>query len=765
MLKMYYGVNNAETNGGSYDPLDIDSPNFHAENYLRKIKQEKSLSELMDAENDMAKQIRTLDSEMQTLVYENYNKFISATDTIRNMKRDFRQMETEMEKLTSNMANITQLNSEINDTLKENRQKISKLAGVHSLLKKLQFLFELPAKLQKCLETGAYSTAVSYYMKTKSVLQHYQHMESFSGIERECIAIINEIISKLKQTFHDKNSSAPQLAECVGLLLRLGEPAGLLCDEYLQHSRHKLDEDLQMLFSFLPYSTFYPCTLYLLGTSQHLLIDVLEFIDRGSNGFLSNLSLTIAAYENLFIKQTEITSVKLLSFVEELLNSYFHLVEERLMMDRRSRDNALVVRALDRFYRRLQATINLLPSLDIMTLGKAIIVRVAKARCEHYKLALEEFFMDCLTDARHAISSPKGSIGKSTPVTLNLLDLVNSTASAILNQVKSVLADVQLFTVRDINFSNMSYFSREFSCQDVREVIIVSFLQYISETLRKFCDRSGGPRSGLPPPALLLLLSRLCRDFEQNTAAYVLTLTDEQFVINTKDRKTEVSVFLTAEMGATAQRLLECFVQQSGVSVSRMIRTSVEARDWLRSVEPRQVRAVMRRVVEEITQTDQQVGSLYEEGVRKARSSDSSKRTHPFNQTSVSKQRERSHWGVYAPSSTMDNSLLSNIQKLFSERVDVFGAVEFSKTSIMTGIVKIALKTLLECVRLKTFGKFGLQQLQVDCHYLQLYLWRFVADEHIVHGLLDEVVSSCVHRCVEPVAMEPSVIDVICERG
>ena len=28
---------------------------------------------------------------------------------------------------------------------------------------------------------------------------------------------------------------------------------------------------------------------------------------------------------------------------------------------------------------------------------------------------------------------------------------------------------------------------------------------------------------------------------------------------------------------------------------------------------------------------------------------------------------------------------------------------------------------------------------QVDCHYLQLYLWRFVADEAVVQQLLEEV--------------------------
>ena len=31
------------------------------------------------------KQIQTLDSEMQTLIYENYNKFISATETVKKV--------------------------------------------------------------------------------------------------------------------------------------------------------------------------------------------------------------------------------------------------------------------------------------------------------------------------------------------------------------------------------------------------------------------------------------------------------------------------------------------------------------------------------------------------------------------------------------------------------------------------------------------------------------------------------------------------------
>ena len=73
--------------------------------------------ELMDSEASIYKQIQSLDSEMQTLVYENYNKFISATDTIRKMKVDFKKMEDEMELLADNMTSITAFSGTVSDTL------------------------------------------------------------------------------------------------------------------------------------------------------------------------------------------------------------------------------------------------------------------------------------------------------------------------------------------------------------------------------------------------------------------------------------------------------------------------------------------------------------------------------------------------------------------------------------------------------------------------------------------------------------------------
>ena len=77
--------------------MNLDSPAFNARAYFKNFIKDKSVEEVLRRNNElftgmlkrlivrMRVEIRTLDSELQTLVYENYNKFISATDVIKNV--------------------------------------------------------------------------------------------------------------------------------------------------------------------------------------------------------------------------------------------------------------------------------------------------------------------------------------------------------------------------------------------------------------------------------------------------------------------------------------------------------------------------------------------------------------------------------------------------------------------------------------------------------------------------------------------------------
>ena len=73
---------------------DLDSNEFDYCAYIKKIIKEENLYVLMDKEKEMLDQTRSLDSEMQTLVYDNYNKFIFATDTIKNVNTQVVSMST-----------------------------------------------------------------------------------------------------------------------------------------------------------------------------------------------------------------------------------------------------------------------------------------------------------------------------------------------------------------------------------------------------------------------------------------------------------------------------------------------------------------------------------------------------------------------------------------------------------------------------------------------------------------------------------------------
>lgn len=66
-----------------------------------------------------------MDSDMQMLVYENYNKFISATDTIRKMAVNVEGMETEMTDLQSSMDRISDSSAKVNASLKGKPQEVS----------------------------------------------------------------------------------------------------------------------------------------------------------------------------------------------------------------------------------------------------------------------------------------------------------------------------------------------------------------------------------------------------------------------------------------------------------------------------------------------------------------------------------------------------------------------------------------------------------------------------------------------------------------
>ena len=230
LLSSYYGAS-VSSSGPEVDDLNIDGGGFNVDKYVSGLLSHKSLPELMQRGIAMVSEIKSLDSDMQMLVYdhhsnprphpnpcspasprskrtltptltlalsryENYNKFISATDTIRQMKQRVEEMEVSMGQLEGTMESISgasdSVNSslshpnpdpdpnpnpdpnpspnpnptpnQVNSSLSERRSQLEGLNGVKSNLAKLQLLMELPTRLQACVDAKQYEEAVRHHV-------------------------------------------------------------------------------------------------------------------------------------------------------------------------------------------------------------------------------------------------------------------------------------------------------------------------------------------------------------------------------------------------------------------------------------------------------------------------------------------------------------------------------------------------------------------------------------------------------------------------
>jgi hypothetical protein len=117
LLSSYYGNEHGEGQAPAAEPVSsdhqpstskgsfsvpipaMDSPAFNADKHITQMLKSYTMEKMMTEHHNMAREIKNLDSDMQQLVYENYNKFIAATDTIRTMKTNVDGMGGDMEKL------------------------------------------------------------------------------------------------------------------------------------------------------------------------------------------------------------------------------------------------------------------------------------------------------------------------------------------------------------------------------------------------------------------------------------------------------------------------------------------------------------------------------------------------------------------------------------------------------------------------------------------------------------------------------------------
>ncbi|CAI0402971.1 unnamed protein product [Linum tenue] len=211
----------SQPKGASFDNIDTDS--FDADQYMNLLVQKANLEGLLQRHVEMAAEIKNLDTDLQMLVYENYNKFISATDAIKRMKSNIVGMESNMEQLLDKIMSVQSRSDGVNTSLFGKREHIEKLHRTRNLLRKVQFIYDLPARLGKCIKTEAYADAVRFYTGAMPIFKAYGE-SSFQDCKRASEEAVVTITKNLQGKLFSDSESIQTRAEAAVLLKQLDFP-------------------------------------------------------------------------------------------------------------------------------------------------------------------------------------------------------------------------------------------------------------------------------------------------------------------------------------------------------------------------------------------------------------------------------------------------------------------------------------------------------------------------------------------------------------
>jgi hypothetical protein len=180
--------------------VNLDSTHFVAVQYTKNTIDYSSFESLLSETEKLATEIRGLDSTMQTLVYENYSKFIDATEAIRSIGRSVGASDSGLRRLASSIQNIEQETLSVDTALAESREAVVEKLRIKRHLDRLDALLKLPDTLRMQILSGNYRTAAKSYTSASPILaKHSGAFESLAQIESECNSIMRQMKSDLQR--------------------------------------------------------------------------------------------------------------------------------------------------------------------------------------------------------------------------------------------------------------------------------------------------------------------------------------------------------------------------------------------------------------------------------------------------------------------------------------------------------------------------------------------------------------------------------------
>ncbi|CAP24855.2 Protein CBR-VPS-51 [Caenorhabditis briggsae] len=673
--------------------LDVTKPDFDVDAYVVKLLREKTLDGLVKEEEEMVSAVRRLDSDVHQIVYENYNKFLTATNTVRKIQDEFTQLDSEMKSLSQSMSSISSLIGSLDGVLGEKRDDILQLGSSYKVVNSLKHIFDLPHVLQSEFDERNYGEVLRMFKLAEESLDQYKDVPTVQSVLQKSKKIYDMTENQLMDQLRNPASGAELVSEAVDLLLTIGRDEDEVQKVLLKCSEQSLREDLKEL------------------STNHS--DVLDLVDKASESFIPNLTLIATTHDRLFEEKRG----ELLTVLRTEMNSLHALVSKVFLSSSDAKDCSIVVRALDRYFRKISTCRHVIPGFDFLPLTIELINAVSKHEIDLSLTRIKEELRNALNEVRKSLINEEKDL------------------SALANKIEQVFVHQVKVEKIDVTFANLppDEFRQSFALNAHERLLVQAFHKF-AELGDEYEAGAGEVR--FIDPRVLLVFAVALQHLSNKSAVYLLNLCREQFSLSPEEGLTDIAV-VTSEVKTRAQKLVRCYAEKTGLSMGEAL---IKGCTMLvqPSATPSSVRASVRRLGEDMAACDSELASLL--------GGDTKPKDTRVNRRPIT------------------TALDAARDSLWCERIDFHLQIHFNRASIITAVVKVVLKIFIESIRLQTYSKFGVEQVQVDCYYLQRSLAALVSDEVVVNSMVDQALSSALKRCQDPVLVHPSRLAQLCEQ-
>uniref|UniRef100_A0A1J3J2A6 Vacuolar protein sorting-associated protein 51 homolog n=1 Tax=Noccaea caerulescens TaxID=107243 RepID=A0A1J3J2A6_NOCCA len=719
---------------------NINSTSFDADQYMDLMIKKSNMEVLLQRHVQMAAEIKNLDTDLQMLVYENYNKFISATDTIKRMKSNIFGMEGNMDQLLQKIMSVQSRSDGVNTSLFEKREHIEKLHRTRNLLRKVQFIYDLPARLQKCIKSEAYGDAVRFYTGAMPILKVYGDT-SFQDCRRASEEAIEIIIKNLQAKLFSDSESIQARAEAAVLLKQLDVPVDSLKAKLLEKLEQSLD-GLQIK----------PEDASKLAEHNDSSKDE-ESNDQGPakihEDAVRGFSEAMRAYREIFPDSEE----RLFKLARALTTMYFENMEIYIKKRVSAADFLRIFRII---WEDVVLMDEVLPEAALSDLS-----------AEAAQVTLKQFVARTFSNLQQDISDTllKFDINQKEIVDGEVLKVVlEASRKAVLQGTADIFQDFrQLLDESSGIFVKMKDFLVGWvqkGFQDFFRSLEAHFLVLSGKTSSS--NETEGKSSEKIHAGLILVLAQLCVFIEQKVIPRITEEIAASFSGGNSQAYESGPAFIPGELcrvfHAASEKLLQHYIDTRTQKISVVLRKRFKTPNWVKHKEPREVHMFVDMFLQQLEEVGKEVKQILPQGTfRKHKRSDSN-----GSNTTTSSRSNTLHSDKMARSNSQrarSQLFETHLAKLFKQKVEIFTKVEFTQESVVTTVVKLCLKSLQEYVRLQTFNRSGFQQIQLDIQFLKAPLKETVEDEAAIDFLLDEVIVAASERCLDVIPLEPPILD------